>query len=532
MRRRDFLAAAGAAAVACGVGAREAASDPGETASQTSGGGSDRPDVLFLLTDQWNPRCLGFAGDEAVPTPNLDRLAAEGIAMEGCYTPCPVCMPARASLLSGQYPHNHHLWGNNSNYVLPPEIAPMFRDICAAGCTTAQIGKLHWTGGAAWRRRFESLDEYYQALGLDYCLEIATPFSTPSGKGPYQDHLRQIGRLDAYCRDIAERIQKGEYVPWPSAVEPKDHNDQFVADRAIDFLQAQPKEKPYCLVVSFPGPHPPMDAPGKYATMVPPESIQLPPNVPEKMTRDGATLDRDGLRRVRANYYGKMALIDDNVGRIIDVVKRRGTWDHTLVVFSADHGEMMGAHGAMSKGRFFEESGRVPLVMRWPGHIHGGRKSPALCQLFDVYPTIVEAVGGKLSGGHFARSLLPIALGKADSVRDAAQSEISNRSFLNYMVRMPDYVWWVHRGEESLYDMADDPYQMNNLIASAAHREVLQEIRLRHLEYFKSTQVNLSADYRPMMERMRERGGDGRGGLGEQLYEEFRERQGLDRGRK
>ena len=138
-----------------------------------------------------------------MPTPNLDRLAAEGIIFDNCYTPCPVCIPARCSLLSGLYPHNHSIFGNLATYYIPPEITRMFQDIRAAGYTTAQVGKHHWTKGGAWRERFETLDDYYKALGLDDCREIAAPFTTPEGPGVYQDHLRQIGRLDAYCRDVA-----------------------------------------------------------------------------------------------------------------------------------------------------------------------------------------------------------------------------------------------------------------------------------------------------------------------------------------
>ncbi len=109
-----------------------------------------------------------------------------------------------------------------------------------------------------------------------------------------------------------------------------------------------------------------------------------------------------------ANYLGKLALVDDCVAKLVEAMKARGTWDNTLVVITADHGEMMGAHGYLTKGRFYEESVRVPLVLRWPGHVKTGR-SKAPVQMMDIYPTIVEAVGGELTPGRFAKSLLPIA---------------------------------------------------------------------------------------------------------------------------
>ncbi|MFZ5832536.1 MAG: sulfatase [Planctomycetota bacterium] len=485
-------------------------------------GAAARPDVLVILTDQWNPRCLGFEGDEAARTPNLDRLAAEGIIFESNYTPCPVCMPARCGILSGLYPHNTNLWGNNSNYYLPPESAPMFRDIRAAGYTTAQIGKLHWTGGRAWQQRFQSLDEYYAALGLDFVDELPSPFSTPGATGPYVEHLRKIGRLDAYRRDMSQRVEQGQYLPRPSAVEPEDHNDSFVADRAIAFLESLPRDKPYCLAVSFFGPHPPFDAPGRYATLIDAASIELPPNAPDDFKYHDTTYDRAAQQAFRANYYGKIALIDDNIGRIIDVLKQRGTWQNTLVIFSSDHGEMLGAHGHLSKGRFYEESGRVPLVMRWPGRIPPARRTKALSQLFDIYPTVVEAISGKLSPGHFAVSLLPVATGAKPAVREVVFSEIGSKDSLRYMVRTPRYVWWVFDGREALYDLEQDPYQQQNLIESPEHQRVLDEIASRHLAYFRGTQVNLSAGTRPMLERLKERAGGKSKGLAERLYEQYK----------
>ena len=151
-----------------------------------------------------------------------------------------------------------------------------------------------------------------------------------------------------------------------------------------------------------------------------------------------------------------------------------------------------------------------------------------MVQLFDVYPTIVDAIGGKLSSGHSARSLLPVALGSRESVRDAVFSEIGKDSPLNYMVRTSHFAWWVHGGKETLYDVEKDPYQMNNLINSSDHRSVLEEIRKRHLKYFMETQFNVSAGYIPRLTRMKEMVGKEPQGLAERLYQLFRKNQGLE----
>ena len=153
-----------------------------------------------------------------------------------------------------------------------------------------------------------------------------------------------------------------------------------------------------------------------------------------------------------ANYLGKMALVDDCVERLADAMKARGTWDNTLVIFTSDHGEMMGSHGYLTKGRFYEESVRVPLFVRWPGHVKTGR-SKAPVQMMDVYPTIVEAVGGELTPGRFAKSLLPIATGKAESIRPIAISEIGDKAPLRMMARDDRFKYWADEEREYHLDL-------------------------------------------------------------------------------
>ena len=125
---------------------------------------------------------------------------------------------------------------------------------------------------------------------------------------------------------------------------------RFVTGAAIDFIRQQPKDKPMCLVVSLHSPHPPLDAPGEFATMFDPEKLTLPANVPEQFFREGHMLRHPDMQRLLANYLGKIALVDDNVGRLVEAMKQRGTWDDALVFFTADHGEMMGSHGCTDQG--------------------------------------------------------------------------------------------------------------------------------------------------------------------------------------
>ena len=471
-----------------------------------------KPDVLVVLTDQWSPRYLSWDNPQ-VKTPHLDRVAGEGMIFDSCYTTSPVCMPARVSLLTGLYPHNggHGLWGNATGYAPPASEAPMFRDIKKAGYTTAQIGKLHWTAGPLWKDQFSKLDEMYEALGVDRVVDVSGPPDSPDDKSAYGQHLRQLGLLDKVAADLKQRYLQWEFEPRASLVTPEQYHDSFVTGLAAEFIKTQPKDKPFCLVVSLHSPHPPLDAPGEFATMYDPEKLTLPGNVPEKYLREGHALDHAETKKILSNYLGKISLADQCIGQLIEAMKARGTWDEALVIFTADHGEMMGSHGALTKGRFFEESARVPLVVRWPGHVKKGRtRAPA--QMMDVYPTIVEAIGGELSPGRFAKSQLPVATGQKKTVRPVAISEIGNVAPLRMMVCDSRYKYWAEEDRESLFDLEADPLEMNDLATSPQHKDALSEMREKLLVQLRSSQVNFAEGYKNKVLRMREAeaGGEGK----------------------
>jgi arylsulfatase A-like enzyme len=463
-----------------------------------------QPDVLVIIADQWSPRYVGWDNQD-VRTPYLDKIAHEGMIFDACYTTSPVCMPARVSLITGLYPHNggHALWGNAQSYCPPADEAPMFRDIRGAGLMTAQIGKTHWTSGRSWQEKHATLEAFYSALGLDQVADIPGPPDSEQGSNPYVRHLRSRGLLKSVADDLRGRFLTNQYEARASVVSPEDYHDVFTTGLALNVIRSQPKDSPLCLVLSLHSPHPPFDAPGEFATMFDPATLTLPPNVPQQYVREGHQFDHPQTRQMLANYLGKMALVDECVGRIVDAMKARGTWENTLVLFTSDHGEMMGAHGSLSKGRFYEESVRVPLVARWPGRIQAGRSS-ALVQMMDIYPTIVEAVGGKLSPGRFARSLMPIATGAKSSVRTVAISEIGDEPPLRIMARDPRYKYWADESREFLFDLETDPFEMNELSKDSEHQATLGEMRGKLLLHLRSTQANFAVGSKPKVQRLRE----------------------------
>jgi arylsulfatase len=458
----------------------------------------NQPDVLILMTDQHNPHCLGYAGDPIVQTPNIDHLAAEGMAFDNAYTVCPVCMPARGCFISGLYPHNHLLWRNYTDKTFPEELAVMFRDIRNAGYYTAQIGKGHYFN-PGWGEDFEDYADYYHNIGFDYFEETTGPYMTPFHKANYTRHLNERGLMDAYQKDLALRFEQGQYIVRPSPLPPDDHNDAFIGRRAVEFIQNTPKDQPICLFVSFPGPHSPLDAPGEYATMYNPDDIDLPPNVVE-VTQKNDTTDLDGLRQMRANYYGKITLIDDWIGKIVQAMANRGTWANTLSFFLADHGEHMGAHGKLGKGQFYKESGGIPLIIRWPDRVQSGKHTSALAEHIDVGATILDAIGGSRTEGHYGISLLPVATGERDVVHDAVFSEIgSGPNKYRHMVCTNRYKWWIDNNREYLFDLEEDPWEMNNI--AGEHVERCKQMRERLLEFYLATPFDRARDYQPLFTR-------------------------------
>ncbi len=464
---------------------------------------SGKPDVLVILCDDFNPFYAGFSGDPDVKTPNLDAIAKEGAVFDNCYCNSPVCMPSRTCLVSGTNCHNTGLWGNSKNFFLPPERTPLFKDFKKTGYTTAMIGKTHWYAGNAYQREFKNLGAYFKGMGIDYYQEVATTFGSRGGRGVYQNYLRKIGKYKEHSADMTRRLAEDQYYPEPSVLAPEEGCDWMMTDYALNYFKQAPKTLPFFLMVGISNPHTPMDPAGQYATMYEPEALKLRPNVSTPLEKYGKTYDEALIRKTRAAYLGKITLIDDLVGRMVQALKDRGTWDNTIVVLTADHGLQLGEHGSLTKGRFFEESARVPMIMRLPGVTDAGQRISAFAQMPDLYPTVLEAVGGKLSHMCLAKSQLPVLKQQKKSVRQDAFCEIADRRKFGYMVRHGAFKWFVQEGEEHLYNLEEDPYEMNNLIDRQEHQAEVARLQSRLREFLMTEQINYSAGYLPLTQRMR-----------------------------
>ncbi len=456
---------------------------------------SDRPNILFVMTDQQRADALGCAQDW-MRTPALDRIAAEGVRFTQCITTTPVCVPARVTLATGRYPHNNSVW-NNMDYTLPADAPTWMRAIRDLGYRTSLFGKTHLHPHRGdLRERAHLLHSY----GLDDVDEIGGPRASTHVLSRMTAEWEHKGLLDAYREDYAERFANKPHVARPSVLPLEDYADVYVGQQAKRYLESYGRDQPWFCWVSFGGPHEPWDAPEPYASMYRPE--EMPPPVPRPdadqprpqgwldhhMEHHSPVLEPGDVGAMRANYAGNVTLIDDQIGQIVRVVEQRGELENTVIAFTSDHGEMNGDWDLIYKVNFLDGALRVPLIVRTPATAAaGGRVSDVLAENSDLGPTLVELVGGELEHRQFARSLCP-ALTSADAAhRQDALSEFRGE----FLLLTGDWKMALNGDGKSylLFDRHADPREMRNLAGLPEYASVENELRLALLERIAKTQL-------------------------------------------
>lgn len=311
----------------------------------------NRPNVLILHVDQLRFDCLGVYGNPDVKTPNIDRLASDGVRYSNSFCPFPVCTPSRYSLLSGRYVHEHAGWDNRS--TLSPKIATFPRTFRAAGYRTKAVGKMHFT-------------PTYLDVGFDE-LMLAEQDGPGRWDDDYHRHLMRLGLVDR--NDVEDqRSEYRQHAPqayWDtlgamvSNLPEAHHSTTWIADRAIETVQSWDARDRHLLMVGFIKPHHPFDPPAPWDAMYDPQKLTILPGWTEKNFDHDLKLSRGyfphdrlteaTLRRAMAYYYATISQIDHHVGRLIAVLKEKRLYDNTLIVFTADHGEYLGHHHLLLK---------------------------------------------------------------------------------------------------------------------------------------------------------------------------------------
>jgi len=444
-----------------------------------------KPNILILMTDQQRSDCLSCAGNSVIKTPNMDRLANEGIRFTQATTTSPLCMPARISFISGLYPHDSGVWNNHRQRLDISQT--LFTSLKESGYMTAHIGKAHYNNDCNSHKR--NNEAFLNSLGIEYVHETTGPVMTAFLESYLSDYLKSKDLFDNFKEDYIRR-RKSKIDVNPSTLNEEDYLDSYVGRKAVEFVENYNNTDPMCLFVGFPGPHDPWDAPGKYAKMYNYSNMPPPIPVPEKNSAISCaeimddfkieeSLNDEVIKKIRANYYGKISLIDMWFGKILKAFRERDWLDDLLVIFWSDHGEMAGDHGRLHKFTFHESSIRVPLIIRWPNRIPSGITSDALVEISDVYPTIMEAIGASQPNNISGKSICKLFTKPESAIREYSLSEIAHFGPHNYMIRNKDYKYAINENdiEFMLYDLKNDPMEQNNLISNIEYTELKNKLR-------------------------------------------------------
>lgn len=400
------------------------------------------PNVVFLLTDQWRLQALGYAGNTQVKTPNIDRLAGESLNFKHAISGYSVCCPWRASFLTGQYPLTHGVIVNDvpisSN---PVGLGDAFK---GAGYNTGYIGKWHVDGRA--RRGYIPPE---RRLGFETfkALECSHDYNRSAYYDNDDPTLRFWDGYDVFAQTAA----------------------------AQEFIEAQSSAKPFLLVLSWGPPHNPYEtAPAEYRDMYNPPEIELRPNVPPAMA--------DQAREWLSGYYAHCTAIDKSVGDIVEVLDRRGLANNTVLVFASDHGDMLGSHGEVRKQKPWEESIRVPFLLRYPAKYgREGREVEPFLNAHDIMPTLLGLCGLPIPDGVDGRDFSAALDGEVIDSPGALLAcfhpfgewsrPVGGREYRG--LRTARYTYcrtldapWL------LYDNEADPFQLRNFIGQREYADI------------------------------------------------------------
>lgn len=411
-----------------------------------------QPNVIFVFADQWRAAATGFAGDPNVKTPHLDALAAQSLNFTTAVSGCPVCCPARASLLTGQYPHTHGVFLNDVGLGRGAvSLADAFN---AAGYQTGYIGKWHVDGHG---RSGYIPPERRQGFAFWRTMEC--------------NHHYNNGHY--YADDPVKRPWEG-YEPFPQTRE------------AQAYIQRHAGQGPFALVLSYGPPHDPYDtAPPRYRAMYDPAKLILRPNVP---------LSHEPASRVDlAGYYAHCTALDDMLAQLLATVQQCGIEQDTIFVFWSDHGDMLGSQGQPWKQRPWDESILVPLLVRYPRLFgRSGRPIDAPINTPDLLPTLLGLAGLTPPATAQGRDYTPYLMGQSAPPADAALIACyapfgqfalgQGREYRGVRTRRHTYVRDLN-GPWLLYDNQRDPYQLENLVAAPAAAGLRAELdeKLRQL---------------------------------------------------
>lgn len=443
---------------------------------------SDRPNLLLILTDQQRADTIHAGGNPVIRTPALDRLCREGVRFDNAFTPSPVCVAARCSMVYGQYPATTGCY--NNGYAMPTDGRKSMMDaLTEAGYRTHGIGKMHFTKDPHALRGFQSRERQEEMIASVADDEYLT-FLHDNGFGHVCDPHGIRGEM--------------YYVPQPSQMPASLHPTQWVGDRTVSFIESQEAAGgPWFLFTSFVHPHPPFTPPNPWhklyrAPSMPPP--KMPPDADALLTyinrhqnrykyRDQG-IDRNLVRCMKAYYYACISFVDFQVQRILAALESAGQLDNTLIVFSSDHGELLGDYGCFGKRSMHDSAARIPLLVRHPGRFASGRVCTRPASLVDVMPTMLAAAGTaaeRMDG----EDLADVAAGRSDRGEVFSQFERAGKA--TYMIATEQWKYFhsAPDGRDWLFDRDRDPDETRSVSGEPGAAAAQRALKLRLIDHLK-----------------------------------------------
>jgi len=465
--RRTFLTASLAAATA--------------PAQQTTAR-RERVNLLMIMADQHRGDCLSCDGHPAVKTPHLDRLAREGARFRHAYSSTPTCTPARSGLLTGLSPWNHGMLGYGRVAERHAFTKPQaLRD---AGYFTMAIGKNHFSP--------QRNPHGYHQLLLDESGRVEVP--------EFRSDYRSWFAMHAPHRNPDETgISFNDYRARPYVLPEHLHPTVWTGDAAVSFLNNYDRDQPFYLKVSFARPHSPYDPPPRIFNQY--EGANIPARAEAKWSdrnrpRNNQSneiwrgdLGNDAARHSRQGYYGVVSQVDEQVGRILETLEKRGLLERTLIVYFSDHGDMTGDHHLWRKSYAYEPSARIPMILRWPTGLisaNRGQVNDTPVEIRDILTTLLDAAGAPTQRQLDGISLLAAASGKAHREFIDLEHDVCYDPS-NHWNALTDgkwkYIYHARDGEEQLFHLAQDPLEVRDLAGDSAHSATLRQWRGRMLQH-------------------------------------------------
>jgi arylsulfatase len=448
-----------------------------------------KPNILLIMCDQMRYDAIGANGNARIQTPNLDELARAGVNFSNAYTPNPICVPARASLTTGCY--SHKCIGRKSNDGVIKEGFPLLgAELQKRGYRTYAMGKLHYLPYRPVRdeRVTHGLEtvELYESGRM---LQQFDPRLERGGVEDYYDYLKEVG-WHGYTR--ANGMGNNDVYPATSPIPEEYYVDTWVTDRAIHHMQKHLEihsGEPFLMWASFPKPHSAFDPPRPYDGMYDPREMDEPAGGIEYLIEQGIDysyaeyirfmwdkLSPQAQKQIKANYYGLISLQDKQIGRLLRFLRDRGLEEDTIVVYTADHGEMLGDKGIYFKRILYQPAVRVPLMIKYPQGLPRSFRSGCLAGLQDILPTLCGLIGEPLKTEVDGKDLTPV-LTRDEAVRDYYVSQCNTADpdrIGNQIYMVTDgnwkYIYTVNGGVEELYDLRSDVDELHNLALSLPGR--------------------------------------------------------------